>query len=1184
MEPPGGLPPDGDRQCVLQNQAPHIDVATLPALTEQAQKPQQQYDKPTNLSLQPLIALQTSAQVISPTQVNNNLKILETVVSSGSKSAASCGSIPTLASSVTAISATTHAATAFSGSSVGHHHPHHHHQQVPAGLVATAPHQVGSTCGPGSYSSSTPFSSTPLPQAQAIEKLSRPMAFDKMEILVREMQDQDHGVPVRQQKIFLTSIPYAFMGYDLIEWLMDRLQIEESEALNIANQLCLHGYFFPVNDSKMLTVKDDSSLYRFQTPYYWPWQHKAPDNVEYAIYLAKRSLRNKQRHALEDYEAEALASLHKNLKAKWDFISMQAEEQVRLAKDRKKGDKIVGDSQERAYWRVHRPPPGQFTSLEPCPVPSRDRQGLKPNKKKTVDDIQREVNYLAKSLNRTRMKMSQACESLVCYSETFSDYDFFLQPALPSNPWVTEDIAFWQLNSTFVDIPTEKRVKRWAISIEELVSDPTGLHEFTVFLEREYSHENIRFWIAVNCLRRSAHSQVAHKVNEIYEEFLKPGAPCEINIDGKTMESVLRGLKSPSRFTFDSASEHIYMLLLKKDCYPRFVRSEHYKRLLDSGIQPSHKKRFFNFGGVGGAKKKMTAAITNPPYLGDVSKGSSGAVGTGSIIPTPHPGHLTRSRGSDRSLTGSAHELAVIGVDKELCSEVPHSHSQNNICEIPYRVTPNTKFVQLEATVENLPAPACNELTTVDPPAKDKVKLTMAPFDTDDSTSWLLTTKQEKVNASDDLKPLSSTCPESCETANRMQRNLGIRHQKTVDSGEAGIKRLVPNLAEQRRASVSFTPSAWEPEFACASCVSTTISPIASDSFPPLETCSACVSSISCSSGTTKDLPASNNAEVELTDKLNQLSMSEHIIDTSDSELPVLTTPVSAQTPPPINKITSSSMCSPNISITSQSQRSSTSAAVVQLHDEKPTLSPRIVTNEAISSIDRELAFDPQAVVKDVQIELVEPLIYDSNEMQLGLVDKKLKQDAVHSATIKEPRTDQNPENLVEIMIEAQVNTEVEVTSDLEVECGEAELSPTTDEYQEEINFGDESKDTVYGFDIGSTAKLMGCIPPASTPAPSMAPLAVLDIDTVDDEPTVVKMPIPALSSDEIRRRRKKRYLEARKITSLEEKDKGNEKASNSAETASDEVKHNAVCPWEDENVSTSDGTYVKTYATLGYL
>lgn len=53
-----------------------------------------------------------------------------------------------------------------------------------------------------------------------------------------------------------------------------------------------------------------------------------PDNVEYAIYLVKRTLRNKQRHALEDYEQEALANLKRNLAGKWDFITMQAEEQV----------------------------------------------------------------------------------------------------------------------------------------------------------------------------------------------------------------------------------------------------------------------------------------------------------------------------------------------------------------------------------------------------------------------------------------------------------------------------------------------------------------------------------------------------------------------------------------------------------------------------------------------------------------------------------------------------------------------------------------------------------------------------------------------------------------------------------------------------------------------------------------
>lgn len=40
-----------------------------------------------------------------------------------------------------------------------------------------------------------------------------------------------------------------------------------AEAVHIANQLCQYGYFFPVNDSKTLTVKDDSSLYRFQVRY-----------------------------------------------------------------------------------------------------------------------------------------------------------------------------------------------------------------------------------------------------------------------------------------------------------------------------------------------------------------------------------------------------------------------------------------------------------------------------------------------------------------------------------------------------------------------------------------------------------------------------------------------------------------------------------------------------------------------------------------------------------------------------------------------------------------------------------------------------------------------------------------------------------------------------------------------------
>ncbi|XP_017146516.1 uncharacterized protein LOC108158553 isoform X3 [Drosophila miranda] len=1351
MEPPGGVPPDKDRQLVLRNSAQSapgsvpIVVAAPNAghgTTSAAANPQQQSSsqsthlpqsiKPTTLSLQPhggvhAMATATATQLSPSAAANNNAAATAATATSSGSGNANSGNSPALASTATAISATTQAATAFSGSSVGHHHLQHHqhphahsqpathqqqllhslpHQQSQAAAPATAPaaapatatatatathhHHHSSISGPGGSGSGGLLagagsgSGSGNPQ-QTIEKLSRPMAFDKMEVLVREMQDQEHGVPVRQQKMFLTSIPYAFMGYDLIEWLMDRLQIEESEALNIANQLCLHGYFFPVNDSKTLTVKDDSSLYRFQTPYYWPWQHKAPDNVEYAIYLAKRSLRNKQRHALEDYEAEALSSLHKNLKGKWDFISMQAEEQVRLAKERKKGDKIVGDSQERAYWRVHRPPPGQFTPLEPCPVPSRDRQGFKPNKKKTVDDVQREVDYLGKSLNRTRMKMSQACESLVCYSETFSEYDFFLQPALPSNPWVTEDITFWQLNNTFVDIPTEKRVKRWAISIEELVSDPTGLQEFTTFLEKEYSHENIRFWIAVNRLRRSAHSQVARKVNEIYEEFLKPGAPCEINIDGKTMESVLRGLKNPSRFTFDSASEHIYMLLLKKDCYPRFIRSEHYKRLLDTGIQPSYKKRFFNFGGVSGAKKKMTAALSSQPNLGDAggSKGSSSAAGgTGSMMQAPPPGSLARRRGSDRSLTGSAHELAVIGVNKEAGSKVPHSHSQSNLSEIPFSSdsiyrgdmpqphrhtaimdvgiyaayggnresslqalpeNPKTKSTCLD-TLESTTALAgnCSAVCPWDEPVAilpaAQVKLSVCPWEQDTvtdpapapatatapATAKATAPATAKAPASAPVAVLSkqtavivqplrltSTSSDSSDVADRLQRNLGIRHQNTVDSGETSIKRLTPNFTEQRRASVSFTPSS-DYQFgrtagACPSTTSTTptvgtqSAGVASSNLTPLQARSAVFGGASGGSSfvavavAAKDQQplTGSDVETEVEEELNKLSQ-----ESSASELPVLVTPTPTQTPPLIAKVTPP----PEEYLPIQADSMANCLQQQQLVESCVTHGKDVT------------------VVKEVQIELIESRAYEKDLATTTPTIKVLELVATTPGSNIRLPSGQSQEALTTTTEDAALadddETEQAAPDQAQVPLSEVsealqdELSPTTDEYQEGLQFGgNDTKDVVDDFDSIDSDIQLGYIPPAPTPAPSMAPLAELDVDTmVDDDPadepassterpavavavaaavapTATATATPTSSNDEARKRRKKRNSDGKKHSSQEDKDKdGGKDGSGSGGGGVVDPEHNAVCPWEDENVSTSDGTFVKTYATLGYL
>ena len=48
-----------------------------------------------------------------------------------------------------------------------------------------------------------------------------------------------------------------------------------------------------------------------------------------AVYLCKRTMQNKQRLELADYEAENLARLQKVFSRKWEFIFMQAEAQAK---------------------------------------------------------------------------------------------------------------------------------------------------------------------------------------------------------------------------------------------------------------------------------------------------------------------------------------------------------------------------------------------------------------------------------------------------------------------------------------------------------------------------------------------------------------------------------------------------------------------------------------------------------------------------------------------------------------------------------------------------------------------------------------------------------------------------------------------------------------------------------------
>lgn len=133
------------------------------------------------------------------------------------------------------------------------------------------------------------------------------------------------------------------------------------------------------------------------------------------------------------------------------------------------------------------------------------------------------------------------------------------------------------------------------------------------------------------------------------------------------------------------------------------------------------------------------------------------------------------------------------------------------------------------------------------------------------------------------------------------------------------------------------------------------------------------------------------------------------------------------------------------------------------------------------------------------------------------------------------------------------------------------DLSPTTDEYQECMNFQKNVVDDDDEYDLVTDGCNLapGCVAPTPTPAPSIAPLAEVEIDPPDDEGDfeIDEMVIDDeiieendggecsnFKPDDEKKKRKKRNSDSKKSDGeLEQLDasKGNEQF--------------AVCPWDEE-------------------
>merc|ERR1712083_752591 len=103
---------------------------------------------------------------------------------------------------------------------------------------------------------------------------------------------------------------------------------------------------------------------------------------------------------------------------------------------------------------------------------------------------------------------------------------------------------------------------------------------FDNFLRKEFSSENLHFWIACEKLKSiTEEKKFNDHVDVIFKIYIDPSALNEICLEGRVVSSLRDKRFSPSRDIFEEAQTKIFSLM-HRDSFPRFLISKDYKDAL----------------------------------------------------------------------------------------------------------------------------------------------------------------------------------------------------------------------------------------------------------------------------------------------------------------------------------------------------------------------------------------------------------------------------------------------------------------------------------------------------------------------------------------------------------------------------------------------------------------------------
>merc|ERR1712110_165045 len=130
---------------------------------------------------------------------------------------------------------------------------------------------------------------------------------------------------------------------------------------------------------------------------------------------------------------------------------------------------------------------------------------------------------------------------------------------------------------------TKEMMLEWKtpnVGFERLLATKAGRKLFDNFLRKEFSSENLQFWIACEKLKSiTEEKKFSDHVDVIFKIYIDPSALDEISLEGRVKSSLRKKKENPTRDIFEEAQTKIYSLM-HRDSFPRFLISKDYKDAL----------------------------------------------------------------------------------------------------------------------------------------------------------------------------------------------------------------------------------------------------------------------------------------------------------------------------------------------------------------------------------------------------------------------------------------------------------------------------------------------------------------------------------------------------------------------------------------------------------------------------